>query len=157
MTESVDARRRFYRVMLNVALAGWFYVIGFWLGPNELTFHKLEGMTTADFAPIVEKYCVPAVREIKIYRRDHGHLPESEGDMWSLFGNQNDHGPGVHRLNRDGGYEYWGPGEVMFKHTIIYDFTSGHEGWAVEGPYANGPIPVPQVTLEPATEPAPRK
>ena len=69
--------------------------------------------------------------------------------MWSIFNPQNDgREPGVHRLNRDGGYEYWGPGTVMFKHTITYDFSPDHEGWAVHGPYANGLIPLPPVKLE---------
>jgi hypothetical protein len=154
MENGSDARLRLIRVLFYAGLAGWFYVIGCWLGPNELTFHKLEGMTVADFVPIAKKYCVPAVREMKIYQRDHGHLPESEGDMWSLFGSQNGHGPGVHRLDRNGNYEYWGPGEIMFKHTIEYDFTPGHEGWSVRGRFANGQIPLPPVTLEPGAKPA---
>ena len=153
MEQQSDAKDRLVRLLFYAALAAWFYVIGFWLGPNELTFHKLEGMTTADFVPIVQKYCAPVVREMKIYQRDHGHLPEREADMWSVFNPQNDRGPGVSRLTSDGGYEYWGPGEIMFKHTIEYDFTPGREGWSVHGPYANGPIPVPAVTIEPDATP----
>jgi hypothetical protein len=42
----------------------------------------------------------------------------------------------------------------MFKHTIEYNFTPGHEGWSVHGPYANGPIPAPPVKLEPDAKPA---
>src|ERR1039458_3292388 len=68
MEQNSDTTLRFVRLLFYVALGGWFYVIGCWLGPNELTFHKLEGMTTADFVPIAQKYCAPVVREIKIYR-----------------------------------------------------------------------------------------
>ncbi len=146
MDESSETFHRLLRVLFNVALAGWFYVIGFWLGPNELTFHKLEGMTAQDLVPIVQEYCVPVVREMKIYARDKS--PTSENDLFALLDSHQGHGPGGHRIAANGNYQYWGPGNVLFKHTIEYDFTPGHEGWSVHGPYVNGPLPVPPVTLE---------
>jgi hypothetical protein len=146
---SSDWRYRGNRFVLNVCLAGWFYVVGFWLGPNRLTFGKFEGFTKADIAEVAKQNCVRTVREIKIFKRDHGFavLQGNEPGLFDLLQRRNgDYGR--NEINRDGNYEFWAPNPPDYKHTITYDFTPGHEGWSVSGPYVNGPIDLPPVTIE---------
>jgi hypothetical protein len=130
-------------------LAGWFYVIGFWLGPHVIIFRHLRGETTADLAPTIDQYCVPVVRQIKIYQRDNGHLPRSEFDLGKDFCDKHSKGTGMATIY--GQLAYWrvGPGNQQ----LVYDFTPGHEGWHVYGVFMSGPITLPPVTLEATTKP----
>jgi len=149
-TPPTDSALMARRILLRMGLTVWFCVLAFWLGPRLILFHSLRGMEPADFIPIVQKYCVPAVREIKIYQRDHGRMPDSEQDLSPAFNNHHGNDPagfGVNMLDRRGGYSYLAIG--MYKHEVEYDFTPGHEGWTVHGAFANGPIPLPPVVLDP--------
>jgi hypothetical protein len=135
-------------------MAAWFVSLAFWFGPHVILFHKLTAMTPADFVPIVQSVCVPAVREIKIYQRDHGKMPSTDADLSPKFRNPQGHNPdcfGMNELNGRGGYSYWAIS--MYEHNIEYDFTPGHEGWTVHGAFANGPVPVPPVSIGPTDQP----
>ena len=57
--------------------------------------------------------------------------------------------PGVSQ----GSFRY--PGQ--WNQQIVYDFTSGNEGWYVHGVFVNGRIPLPPVTLPPSTQPTTQK
>ncbi|HSV13145.1 MAG TPA: hypothetical protein VLI90_02725, partial [Tepidisphaeraceae bacterium] len=98
-------------------------------------------------------YCVPAVRAVKIYQRNHGQMPASVDALGPPFSSHHTDGPGIHMIDALRPYTYVAFGS--YQHTISYDFTPGEEGWTVYGPYANGPVPVPPVVLEPvpATRP----
>ena len=122
----------------------WFVTLAFWFGPNVILFGKLTRMTPNDFVPIVQKYCVPAVRAIKIYQRTNGRLPASLEELGPPY--SQDNGPGLHMIDSIHPYTYWDFG--MYNHEISYDFHPGHEGWTVRGAFANGPIPAPAVTID---------
>jgi hypothetical protein len=145
MHDTSDNVRRLQRVLLNVAMVGWFAAVAFWFGPHVILFHKLTRMTPLDFVPVVDTYCVPAVRAIKIYQRTHGRMPASMDDLGPGFSSHQTSGTGMHEIDTVGTYTYWAFG--MYNHYITYDFTPGHEGWTVHGAFANGPVPVPPVTL----------
>lgn len=49
------------------------------------------------------------------------------------------------------GYELY----TKYGQIITYDFKPGAEGWSVHGPFANGPIPVPPVTISPSAKRSP--
>jgi hypothetical protein len=136
-------RRRAY----YAALAGYFAAAAFYFGPNLIMFGKLTRLAPADFIPVVQERCVPVVRAMKQYQRDHGRLPTRERDLvpdylpeveWSVL------------LARVDGFEYWGE----FNHVITYDFTPDHEGWRVRGEFVHGPIPLPLVDLPATPKPA---
>jgi hypothetical protein len=135
--------------LLNIALVAWFLLIGFWLGPNLIMFHRLTWITADYFIPEVRSECEPVVREIKQYQIKHGRLPTSLRDLNDDRFNH----PLFHFQSIDYGvYDY----RDDLHHTIRYDFTPGHEGWSVEGKWVNGPIPLPPVTLnqpDSATQP----
>ena len=106
MHETSDNARRLQRVLLNVAMVGWFVALAFWFGPHVILFHKLTGMTPLDFVPVVETNCVPAVRAVKIYQRTHRRMPASVDDLGPAFGRQQNSGPGMHIIDAVRPYTY---------------------------------------------------
>jgi hypothetical protein len=142
-----EVQQRACRFLLAIILTAWFCVIGFWLGPHKILFGHFRAMKPGDFVPIAQQYCIPAVREIKIYQRDHGHLPTSARDMPAVFIAAKWTGRGHHDIAPNGMYLFcWFDG---FHTEIDYDFTPGREAWSVHGPFVNGPLALPPVTLEP--------
>ena len=126
----------------------WFGAVAFYLGPNFILFRKLTWITPADFVPVVTRYCVPAVRAAKEYRRDHGGWPDSKSDL-TPYG------------LKEGGYwgdlssdEYsflcWG----LYNHTITYNLAGPDEHWEVRGNLTCGRIPAPPVVISPGSRPA---
>ncbi len=124
-----------------------FAIVAFYVGPNRFLFHKWTRLAPEDFVQTVEGHCVPIVRRMKLFQREHGRLPTQNADIGIL----------EHRWSGDAypgdvepsGYNYYG----SWHHCITYNFAPGHEGWYVRGPFANGPIPCPPVALPPATRP----
>jgi hypothetical protein len=153
LDDAPDTTRWVRRMLFRGALACWFSALAFWFGPNVILFHKLTRPSPDDFVPVVEKYCVPAVRAIKLYQRDHGQMPPSIDALGPPFSSHRSDGPGYHMIDAVRPYTYTAFGS--FHHTIYYDFTPGHEGWTIHGAFANGPIPVPPVTLEPVPTTSP--
>src|SRR5947209_4349819 len=70
-TQWRQRRRAFFAVRCVL-----FAAIAFWFGPNLIMFGKLTWLSPADFVPAVQRDCVPVVRAMKAYERDHGHRPE---------------------------------------------------------------------------------
>ena len=131
--------------LLKLGLFVWFAVV-VWFGPNYFLFGKLTRLNPDDFVPVVQKYCVPAVRAMKIYQRSHGQLPADNSDLGTAFDPHKDGGPGIHQIEANG-YSYMTFG-IYMGHMVEYDFTPGREGWSVSGAFANGPVPVPPVILD---------
>jgi hypothetical protein len=123
-----------------------FLIGAFYVGPNELLLGKImyPYQSLADYVPEVEKECVPVVRAVKEYQRDHGRLPADLSDV------------GPRQWPFAGSYGYMlGDQFILLKgdHRIYYDFTPGSEGWRVFLGPIEGPIPAPIVTVGPATGP----
>ena len=140
LIEDAEARRwRHRRIVYRCAVfAVFFILVGFYIGPKLYLFGKLTGITTADFVPFVQRSCVPTVRALKEFERDHGHLPDTLQELPSadlpLV-------PGGQILNG----QFWCVGE--YNHVITYDFTPDSEGWCVTGAFVNGRIPLPPVKI----------
>lgn len=147
----VVARRwQVWRACYYAALAGLFGLIALYVGPNYILFGKPTWLTPADFVPEAERECVPVVRAVKEYQRDHGRLPESGRDLVPEYLPAVAHGFTVFNG------EAWYNGR--FNHAITYRFTPGPEAWSVTGVFVNGPLPLPPVTIgssnRPSTRPA---
>ena len=81
MGEAEIRRWRRLRVAYLAGLVALFAAIAFYFGPNCFLFHKLTWMTPADFVPTVQRNCVPVVRAMKEFRRDHGRLPARADEL----------------------------------------------------------------------------
>src|SRR5688572_4286961 len=69
------------RLLYYAALVLLACPVAFYFGPNWFLFRKLTWITPADFAPVAQQECVPIVRAMKEYARDHGHLPATSDDL----------------------------------------------------------------------------
>jgi hypothetical protein len=150
--EDPEATRwRYRRILFRISLFVLLSPFTFYFVPNLIKFGKLTHLTPADFIPTVQQFGVPAVRAIKEYQRDTGKFPDEIQDLVPKYLPSG--------LSRGGDIEngqfiMWGE----FEHAITYDFTPGIEGWTVTGAFTKGRIPLPPVTIGPATQPmfAPR-
>jgi hypothetical protein len=141
-------RRR--RAAYNGGLLTFFAVVAFYVGPNLILFGKPTWITPAYFVPTVERRCVPIVRAMKEFRRDHGRLPARGEELIPDYHPPDD--PSVQYVAisvRDGKFEFWSE----FHHVITYDFDPASEGWSVSGVYTRGRIPAPPVAIGPSTRP----
>ena len=144
-----EERRWLYgRLFYLATLAVLFFLIAFQLGPKRILFGKFTSLTPTDFTPIVQRDCVPVVRAIMEYQRDHpGDLPPLPPDLDALgFTYHGDalFGSEYSKLDRT----------YIGTHRITYNFTPGPQVWRVAGPFANGVIPVPPIVIAPSTKPA---
>jgi hypothetical protein len=150
-------RRR--RAAYYGVLAVVFAAVAFFVGPNLLLFGKPTGLTPADFVPTVEERCVPIVRAMKEFQRDHGRLPDRGAELMPHYHPQED--PSVQYVSASvhrGRFDRW----AAYNHNITYDFNPVTEGWYVSGAFAHGRIPLPPVKIDPrpgaasgpSTEPA---
>jgi hypothetical protein len=137
-------RRVFYYLVVVAA----FIIMAFSVIPNEMNFGMLHKPIPADFVPLVETECAPIVKAMKEFQRDHGRMPTDERELAP------DYLPDVKFPGsaRQGTFEYY----TKWNHMISYNFTPGGEGWSIIGPFANGTIPAPLVTISPSTSPATR-
>jgi hypothetical protein len=153
---ATEAAWRLKRLALNLGLAVWFIAIAFWLGPHEIIFGRLRGLSVDDFTPMAEKWCVPQVREIKIYQKVHGHFPSSAQDLGPVFDwnvkNRNcpQRGPGLPEVYPN---RYIYGFFANYTETIEYDFAPGSEGWYVRGYFLTAPLPLPPVRVDSAIQP----
>ncbi len=148
--EDDEGRRwRYRRILYCAGLGFWFIAIAFYFGPNVINFGKLTRLSPDDFVGIVQRDCVPTVRAMKEYQRDHGKLPTQNEDLAPRY--LPEAPKGFISMER-GHFQCL----TMWNHFVIYDFTPGAEGWSVRGPFANGQIRAPLVTPESATYPATR-
>ena len=144
---SVDAIERSWRrrrVAYYGVLVLLFAPIAFYFGPNVIMFGKLTWLAPADFVVAVERRCVPVVRAMKEFERDHGRRPNRVEELEPAYLPEDRN---VRARVQNGEFECW----TMFNHVIEYRFTPGDEGWYVRGVYTNGRIPYPPVTVGPAT------
>jgi len=144
--EDDEARRwRYRRYLLRLGLVALGMPIAFYFGPNWILFGKLTRLSVEDFVPIVQQEGVPIVRAMKEYERDTGRLPATLEDLQPRYLPA---GFGNHRCISNG-YFHLGTRD----HEVEYEFKPGVEGWWVIGPFVSGAIPVPPVTIGPATRP----
>ena len=142
-------RRR--RLAYHACLTAFCAAVAFYVGPNLFMFGQPTWITPAWFVPVVEQQCVPVVRAMKEFQRDHGRLPARGEELIPDY-HPPDH-PSVQRVAvsvRDGKFEWWSE----YNHIIAYDFDPASEGWSVRGVYTRGRIPVSPVKINPATRPA---
>jgi hypothetical protein len=132
------ARRAFYYISVMIL----FGIIAFYVGPNELNFGQLRSPTAADFVPDVE-VCIPVVRAMKEFQRDHGRWASDERELVPNY--LREQSRRVHVIN---GW-FWSYGK--WDQSISYDFAPGRERWMVCGPAVTGTIPAPLVTIGPST------
>ena len=99
----------------------------------------------ADFVETVEKSCVPTVRAMKEYQHDTGQLPDSMDDLVPKYLASRPNGQDISKGHF---MQIVSRGAVHF---ITYDFNPGSEAWEISGPWFSGVIPVPPVTIAPAT------
>lgn len=139
--ESVRWRgyRRVYRALLWIL----FLIPAIFVLPNVYQFGKLTPLTIADFVPMVNRDCRPVVIAVKTYERDMGHLPDSMGNLvphylasWSARKGE---------IYAQTIYFY----DLEGRETVSYRLDPAAEGWAVQGHFVTGPVPVPIVTLPP--------
>jgi hypothetical protein len=134
------------RVLYYIAVFILFLIIAFYVGPNEIMFGKVmyPYHSLADYVPEVQKECVPIVRAMKEFERDHGQLPMLVSDLVPQYLSSVDfNAPTM------GNMFYYVKGD----HLICYDFTPATEGWTVsQGPLV-GAIPAPLVGIGPSTRP----
>jgi hypothetical protein len=140
----------FYRQLAySLVLAVFFWLIAFQFGANYFFFGKMSDPTPADFVAEVEQYCVPVVRAMKEYQRDHGRLPNDMNELIPDYLPDQSHNAVQLFGAQAGRFERY----ADLHHRISYDFTPGDEHWEVSGPYVNGRIPLPAVKVTPATRP----
>ena len=111
-------------------------------------FGKFTRLSPADFVPMAQSVGIPIVRAMKEYQRDTGKMP---GRIEDLIPRYLPYIPNHYAIMVESG-----DFGLLVQHNelISYDFTSGAEGWSVRGPFVNGPIPLPPVTLGPGANPA---
>ena len=136
------------RIGYYLAMMALFVIIAFYAGPNEINFGSPFGLRASAFVPYVMRDCVPVVRAMKEYQRDHGSFP---GDIDDLVPQYLSAGA----KNRFLGNVYKGQFSAFaeWNHLIEYKFGPGKEEWRIRGPLINGVLPVPAVTSGPATAP----
>ncbi|HEY4329464.1 MAG TPA: hypothetical protein VGN88_06990 [Phycisphaerae bacterium] len=134
------------RFLYYIALTAWFAVIAFWLGPHIILFHRLSGLSLADFAPVAEAH-LPVVLAIKRYQADNGHLPEKIED---IQGNYLPANWGKDDLGRgfvdSSGYTIM-VSKFGFLHELVYNLDGNDEHWQLSGQVVNGRIPLLAITL----------
>jgi len=141
---------RLGRISFRVGLFVLIFPIALYFISNYLKFGKFTRLTAADYVPKVQQFGVPMVRAIKLYQKDTGQLPLRVEDLEPKY--MKPHTSRNYDGQMYGNGTYW-----MFggrDESIIYDFKSGQEGWSVSGPYVNGRIPLPIVTIGPASQPS---
>jgi hypothetical protein len=144
LTPPADPEMRswwFGRVGYRVVLSLICLAIAFYFGPNLIQFGRLTKPKMADYIPIVERTGVPFVKAIKLFKLDHGRYPKNETELIPNYLRETSAG----FTTLDGevvgfiGYDEW----------VHYNFTPGAEGWDLSGPYFNGRMPLPPVTIGP--------
>jgi hypothetical protein len=133
-----QAIRRLYRVGLSVLIGA----IAIPVFTNLIKFGKPTPLSAADFLPIIQTECVPVVRAIKQYQQDTGNLPD---DINKLVPQYLASIPKMADMRYTTFIDWVSPHSLT--HCVIYDFDPATEGWTVKGPFVNGPIPLPKVTL----------
>jgi hypothetical protein len=135
------------RLLYYAGMFGLFLMLAFYVGPNEFLFHTIlyPYHSLADYKPEIGKDCVPLVRAVKEYRRDHGQLPEYLDQLIPTY---------LASLKVPA--RMWNDQLFVLKgdHLICYDFTPASEGWTVSDAPIDGAVPAPLVTISPATRPA---
>ena len=165
-----DRRRHAYHaVLLGSAAAFALYV-----GPNLMLFGKPTWIDPSDFVPIVAQQCVPIVRAMMEYERDHGRRPDTAAELAPDYLSEKEAERASPWVENGG---FWRL--TQFNHDVVYLFSrpagdvdlpaegrrraayveelfaDQSEGWYVAGPYTRGRIPVPPVTVGASTRPAP--
>lgn len=132
------------RVLYRAGLVGLWAAIAFYFGPHWILFRKWTALTAADLVPDLEMDCVPLVRAVLEYQRDHGSLPPDEKALV----------PAYMAEVPEFGAQYQGEECMYFDHYgdwIKVRFLGGPPEWEARGPFVKGVIPMPPIVLPPAT------
>jgi hypothetical protein len=138
-------RRFWFRVSL-------FVLIGppvVYFGANYQVFGRFT-VKSSDFIPIVQKDGIPAVRAIMEYQRDNGPLPPTLDYLCPKYLSEEMIHTEPFKGIENSQFRLW----VEGKYTITYDLDSAG-GWRLDGPFGSVPIPLPPVTIGPATRSTP--
>lgn len=130
---------RALRWLYYLGLALFLWLIGFYVGPSMLLFHKLTPLSAADLVPAAEADA-PVVEAIKQYLLIHGQLPDSLDGVAP----QNGSFLGLNYQKTQLRFLDWQQGNQV----LIYDLDPLTEGWRTEGYFANGPLPLPKVAVD---------
>jgi hypothetical protein len=144
--ESAEEKRwRYFRILFRIGVTAIVAPLAIHFGVNYFMFGNARGLSMDYFIPFAQR-CVPAVRAMKEYQRDTGHLPQTLDDLQPTYIPKDD----------------WIPGSIFqgqfssiagYNHVINYDFTPGSEHFEVSGPLVSGRIPFPPVAVGPTTTP----
>jgi hypothetical protein len=141
-----EMRRSLYRWMLF----SWFALLAFFVGPKFFLWFwdvKPAPSRAEDFVPVVQRLCVPVVRKMKQYHREHGVWPKEMKDCYPGFT-----GPDHYRFSWQLTDKNTKVFQFLFydelRETVEYDFTPGKEKWSVEGPFVTADIPLPPVEID---------
>jgi len=142
--------RWFYlKAAYYLSLVLLFCAIAFKFGSNYFFFGKLSDPAPADYVADVEQRGVPVVRAMKEFQRDYGRLPNDMKELIPKYLPDQSHGSVQLYGVWAGRFEYI----ASWHQRIWYDFTPGDEHWEISGSFVRGRIPLPPVTMRPATRP----
>jgi hypothetical protein len=130
--------RGLYRLGLGAIVALFVYFV-----PTRMLFGQWTKPVAADFAPYVREQCVPVVRALLAYGRDHGHPIDSENDLVPKYL------PDPLRYGMMVGVR----GEVRFWTDFYNEYITYRPDdlggvWMMRGAFVNGPVPVPIVHID---------
>lgn len=112
-------------------------------GANYTLYGQFHAMTLADLVPVVQATCVPTVRAMKEYARDHGQWPAKIEDLVPAYlANRPLRGECAGDT-----YMYFGAHGMMIECRLR---TNGDE-WRVHGPGLSGEIPMDPIEVGPGT------
>jgi hypothetical protein len=138
-----------FRIFFRIALAGLFWLIAFHIGPNEILFGRLTAPSMPYFVPIIERECVPVVRAVKEYERDHGAMPVKLDDLVPRYLSKVPNPTGHYFASgSDASYLVNLTGE-----NVEWNLTSVGETWEIYGWFATGVPPIRPVLISPPAVP----
>jgi len=138
-------RWRTIRFLYRIGLYALIGPVAIYFFMNIVMFGKLTRLTPADFVPEAQIQCLPMVRAIKQYQKDTGQWPDGLQRLVPKYIASVPWGQDIEGTQ----FTQWIVERSKFNHVIIYEFTPAAEGWSVKGYFADGPIPLPKVTLGP--------
>ncbi len=130
-----EKKWHFARYATYLALASWFCIVAFLLGPRWILFRRFTWIEPADFTAEVMRTSRPLLEAIGQYRRDYGTLPTDNAIGETLFKLSSFNSPHIYenklriRLS------------TRWNHVLIYDLERNDGVWRVAGEFTRGEVP----------------